>query len=595
MSVRLDSPASAATPPLQSDDSELLIELETGQIEGIIDDEPPIEAPRPRRRLGELLVEAGLIGPEPLAEALAFQKIHGGRLGEILVSLGLLSEEALRGPLAAQLGVCAAEVDSINPPATLLALVPEAVIRRLRAIPIRLQGRDLVVGLVDPTHAETLDQLRIRTGRDIIAQLITEATLRRFLRARFGAIDLRLQAGEVELLGEAPSAEDSALDPSRMLAFVLDNALRRRATDIHIEAHEGYCRVRLRVDGALHTVLSPPAWVQSALLADLKRRAGLSEAGPPTSQEGHFHYAGAEEVELRVSTLPTLHGEKAVVRLPRRDPALRDLGQLGLRADQQALLLERARARRGLLLFVGPVGSGRSTTQQALLNTINEPDLNITAVDDPIGGVISGVNLSPIGGDRDGTLIAVRAALRQDPDVLVVGEAADAALADTFANAALGGPRVLATLVAPSARLGLQRLLAMGADAWALGAALKLVVAQRLVRRLCARCAQPAAATEGLIARWGLDEPLLRHARLRAPGGCPDCLNTGYRGRIALFELLRVDGPLREALQARQVPAACGLSGTLFEAARHRLLAGDTDAAELEAALAEDGELQAPA
>lgn len=591
MSVRLDAPSPSGPPDLQLDDSDLIIELETGQIDCIIDDEPPIEAPRPRRRLGELLVEAGLIEAEPLAEALAFQKVHGGRLGEILVSLGLLSEEALRGPLAQQLGVCAAEVESINPPAALLAMVPEAQIRRLRAIPIRLQGRDLVVGLVDPTNAETLDQLRVRTGRDIVAQLITEATLRRFLRARFGAADLRLQAGEVELLGEAPAAEESALDPGRMLAFVLDNALRRRATDIHIEAHEGYCRVRLRVDGALHTVLSPPAWVQSALLVDLKRRAGLGAGPIAASQEGHFSYVGAEEVELRVSTLPTLHGEKAVVRLPRRDPALRDLSRLGLRADQQALLLERAQARGGLLLFVGPVGSGRSTTQQALLNTLNEPDLNITAVDDPIGGVISGVNLSPISGDRDSALLAVRAALRQDPDVLVVGEAADAALADTFANAALGGPRVLATLVAPSARLALQRLLAMGADPWALGAALKLVVAQRLVRRLCARCAQPAPITEALIARWGLDEAHLHHARLRVRQGCPECLNTGYRGRIALFELLRVDNPLREALQARQVPAG---SGGLFEAARHRLVAGDTDAAELEATLAEDGDLEPP-
>lgn len=516
--------------------------------------------PARRRRLGDMLVDAGLISTEDLQVALDHQARHGGRLGTILVNLGMLNEELLDSTLGKQLGIQVAEVENLNPPPEVLRLVPERVMRRHELIPLSFRNRVLEIGMCDPSNHAALDELRFLGFHRIEVRLVTEPSFHRFMRTRYAPIVLLDQVmNDPELArltrSEAPAAPtDANLPPViRLASHLLERAVEYRASDIHVEPYEAFFRVRYRVDGAMHTVLTPPARLHAGVVSRLKVMCGLDIAERRKPQDGHMALElGGETVHFRVSVLPTVFGEKVCLRLLRKEPQLADLALLGLAREQLATLERVARSPQGLILVTGPTGSGKTTTVHALLNLLNEPDVNLVTLEDPVESTIPGVNHVTVN-ERGGVSFAsaLRSILRQDPDVVFVGEMRDQEVAQIAVRAALTGHLVLSTLHTNGAIETFARLTDMGIEPFLVAASLKLVVAQRLLRRLCPRCSTPAPVPEAYIQEFRLSPEQIASATYRVPGQCRACLNTGYRGRVAVYEILEPDEALRSALRRR--------------------------------------------
>jgi type IV pilus assembly protein PilB len=577
-----------------------------GQSEETTQKIAPVPPKPPRRRLGEILVAEALIDEDQLQQALSHQVAHGGRLGSVLVALGMLSDDQLASNLSRQLGVMVHEVDTIAPTPRVLAMVPEAMIRKHESIPLRLSGEVLVVGMVDPTDELAVDELIfVSGGREVQVEMITEATLRRFIKARFADETFQDQGllDDFEIVigddiegaaGQADSADGGSWEAVHLTDFILDNALKRRATDIHIEPYETFFRVRLRVDGTLYNLLTPPPAVQAALVSRLKALAGLDNHEPPRPQEGKFRTEiGGETVDLRLSCVPTTYGEKCVVHLITKEAQLTDLATLGFRADQLAQVRQATSRPKGLVLVSGPVGAGTTTTIHAVLNTINEPDINIVTLGENVETAIPGVNHVPIAqGSGVALSAALRSILRQDPDVVFVDTMRDRDLADEAIKAALDGKLVLATLRADGVLDTFQRLLDSGVDPYLLASATDLVLSQRLLRRVCPRCSQKAPITAELAEEFSLTSAQIETAARREPRGCPACLKTGYKGRVAVYESMSpthaIRRVLREGADSAKLASVSRDMGMvpMWDAGVARALAGETTFAEVRRRLA---------
>lgn len=551
----------------------------------------PPAPPSRRPRLGDMLVDAGLLSAEDLQVALDHQARHGGRLGTVLVGLGMLDEEILDSTLGKQLGIRVAEVENLNPPPELLRQIPERVMRRHELIPLSLRNRVLEVGMCDPGNQAALDELRFLGFPRVEVRLVTESSFQRFMRTRYAPILLLDQVmNDPELArltrSEAPAAPaDANLPPViRLASHLLERAVEHRASDIHVEPYESFFRVRYRVDGAMHTVLTPPSRLHAGVVSRLKVMCGLDITERRKPQDGHMALdLAGESVHFRVSVLPTVFGEKVCIRILRKEAQLADLGLLGLARDQLATLKRVARLPQGLILVTGPTGSGKTTTVHALLNLLNEPDVNLVTLEDPVESTIAGVNHVTVN-ERGGVSFAsaLRSILRQDPDVVFVGEMRDQEVSQIAVRAALTGHLVLSTLHTNGAMETFARLADMGVEPFLVASSLKLVVAQRLLRRLCPRCSTPGPVPEALVREFGLTPEQLATATYRAPGQCRACLNTGYRGRVAVYELLEPDEALRAALRRKasdqevfEVARAAGVRW-LWDAGIAAALAGTT-------------------
>jgi type IV pilus assembly protein PilB len=584
---------------------------------------PPLfarRAVRPRL-LGEVLMAAGVTDAAGIARAMEVQKQSGGRLGSVLVSLGLCSEQEIREALHDQLGIEVLDLGALEPDREALDLLPLEMIRRYEVIPLKLENGQLWVAMMDPYNLAAIDDIRFSTGRSrLVITTCTEGDFRRFIthhletrtvideilagedfyRRALEFVGNGLEAAAVALQGEeeeTPSAEQvhdlqlaSEQSPIVVLCnFIFIEAIHRRASDIHIEPYEAFLRVRIRVDGQLRTLLTPPKRLLGAILTRLKVMSGLDIANRRTPQDGHLAVRSEGEVEhFRVSTLPTAYGEKCVVRLLKRDPALLSIDQIGFAAEELAVLKAVLHAPQGLVLVTGPTGSGKTTTLHAGLSFINHGEINIVTLEDPVEVSLPGVNHVPIR-ERGGVTFAsgLRSILRQDPDVIFVGEMRDSEVCSIALRAALTGHLVLSTLHTNSAVESLTRLDDMEVPPYLLAATLLLVVAQRLVRRICPQCAEPATAAPEDAAALGLTAEQLATARPRRGRGCPRCLQTGYRGRFAVYEMLRVNGAIRELIR-RRAPVAEILNAarqagwrSLLEAGTERALRGDTTFAEV--------------
>lgn len=569
-------------------EAELIFELDLSDLELEPEEEPERveEAPAQRLRLGEQLVAAGLIDSDMLAGALAHQRVHGGRLGSILVTMGHLRPADLETALGRQLGLDVCAVESLDPSEELLQRVPERLVRSAEVVPISLVDRHLVLGMVDPSDRSVLDHLRFALAcRTIEVQLITERTFQRFLKTRYGIA----RPG-------SPHAPEDAADPGSdeasvgdMVDDLLHEALQRRASDIHLEPYQTFSRVRYRIDGQLYTVRTPSAHLHRSLVSRLKVLAGLDVASRNRPQDGHIvTRAGQGEAHFRVGTLPTSHGEKCVVRLLDRDPLLADLANLGFRPDQLDQVQRAIHSPRGLVLVTGPSGSGKTTTLHAMLTAINEPEANIVAVEDPVEAAIPGVNHVQVS-ERTGVSYpaALGSVLRQDPDVLLVDELVDAQVAGLAIKAAMGGRLVLSALPTGGVLASTARLVDLGIEPSLLASGLRLVLSQRLLRRLCPECAQRAPMPSHVIDRFALDPGQVETAVYREALGCPHCMGTGYRGRVAVFESLVPDRSFGELLRQgageaalRQAAEELGVVW-LHQAAVARALAGETSFEEI--------------
>jgi len=513
-------------------------------------------------RLGDILVSTGLITHDQLQGALQEQKASGERLGSVLIRLGYVTEFDMASVLAEQLGYPfipnpAAEIDP-----DVVPLVSEETAKQYQAVPVRMEGSGLVVAMADPLNFLAIDDISLACGRRVKPAVSPgKAIQRALIRAYTGrgpAEEVPETAGPAEptiQTYDLEEAEDSAV--VRQVNGLLAQALSLRATDIHIEPSEQQVRVRFRVDGQLQPGPTFVRQAYPAILSRLKVMAGMDIAERRLPQDGRIEVEiQGRRLDLRVGTVPTVYGEKVAIRILDQSTALLGLGELGISPDILPEVRRLLAKPYGLFLVTGPTGSGKSTTLLGALTELNDSSRQILTIEDPVEYHIEGINQVQVNPKAGLTFAAgMRAFLRQDPDVMMVGEIRDKDTVDVAIRAALTGHLVLSTLHTNSAAAAPSRLIDMGAEPFLLASALSGVLAQRLVRKLCQRCKQPYTPEYEDPDYLVLEAEGLAGATLYRPGGCSYCDNTGYVGRTAVAELMVIRGDLRQLIARRATSA----------------------------------------
>ncbi|AKL73297.1 type II secretory pathway, ATPase PulE/Tfp pilus assembly pathway, ATPase PilB [Actinobacteria bacterium IMCC26256] len=514
--------------------------------------------------LGLLLVETGLVTKDQLAEALATQASTGRPIGRVLIDQGLISESDLVRALAKQVGLEFVDLTERAIDATVASLIPEGLARRYQALPISWDDDVLVVAMADPSNVLAVDDIRALTGAQVRCVVATSAQIRetidRFHRLDSEVDDLASQAAD-ELTDKDELANVSAVvEDAPIVKFVnllITQAVADRASDIHVEPAERDLRIRFRIDGVLHEVMRSPKAIQAGVISRLKVMSDINIAERRIPQDGRMSLTvGGKPIDLRVATLPTVHGEKVVMRILDKNQALLSLEDQGFLPDTLERYERSFRKPYGTVLVTGPTGSGKSTTLYATLNVLNEVQRNIITIEDPVEYRLAGINQIQVNPKAGLTFAsALRSILRADPDVLLVGEIRDRETAIIGIEAALTGHLVLTTLHTNDAASTPMRLLEMGVEPFLVTSALDVVLAQRLARRLCDRCKEPYQPSEEelLSARWAMetidigDWPTLHRAV-----GCSACGRTGYRGRFALHEVMPISEEIERLIIERR-------------------------------------------
>jgi type IV pilus assembly protein PilB len=502
------------------------------------------------KQLGDVLLERGLATQDQVTDASEEQRRVGRSMGRILVDRGVLSEADLVAALAAQIGLEYIDLSDamIDPSAT--ALVPGSVCRRHMVIPVRYEANRLVVAMADPANVIALDDLRTLAKVDLQPVVSTRSEV-------LAAIDRIYRAGDeldslssaMEVNGEEEedlSKIREVVEDAPIVKFVnllITQGIQDGASDIHLEPSEYDLRVRFRIDGVLHEVMRSPKAIQSGVISRLKIMSDINIAERRIPQDGRLSVnAFGKKVDLRVATLPTVWGEKVVMRILDNTTAMLDLKDLGFAAGNLERYQQSFTKPYGMILVTGPTGSGKSTTLYSTLNKINRPEVNIITVEDPVEYRLAGINQVQTHAKAGLTFAAaLRSILRADPDIVLIGEIRDHETALIAIEAALTGHLVLATLHTNDAPSAVTRLIEMGIEPFLVGSALDCVLAQRLARRLCSKCKEPYTPTAETLqaARypWKPDEPL---PTLHRAVGCSYCAKTGYKGRLALHEVMQV-------------------------------------------------------
>lgn len=527
-------------------------------------------------RLGELLVRWGLVGASDIERALEVQRRTGKRLGEALVSLNILTPDDLAGALSEQLGLSRTPEGFWERPP--FRDVPEELVVRHQVFPLRAENGKLYVATADPLDVRAADELRFATGLEVVPEVATLDEVGRAIRRWYGAADAGKFLGE-----EVPEEEtdDVAEGPAARLAEdLIAGALAEGASDVHIEPQKGCTVVRYRVDGTLRDVMEVPKRMHAPLVSRIKVIAGLDIAEKRLPQDGRIRLRKPREVDLRVSTLPTVAGEAVVVRVLDRTRTVPKLDALGYSGENLERIRRAVRAPYGLVLLTGPTGSGKTTTLYAALSEIVSREINVVTVEDPPEYDLSGVRQVAVNPKAGLTFAAaLRAILRQDPDVILVGEVRDPETAKIAVQAAMTGHLVLSTLHTNDAASAPVRLADMGVEPYLVASCLLCVATQRLMRLVCSRCTEeyepPPDSPVWAFLNGG-------RGALRRGKGCPWCGHTGYRGRTAVAEVMAVTKEIRDLIK-ENAPAgeikALALSGgmmPLAEDARRKALAGMT-------------------
>lgn len=516
-----------------------------------------------RRRLGEVLVEAGLLTHDQLCAALDRQAEHAvagqrARLGQVVVELGFVTERGMAESLADLLGLDFVDLGRRDVAPDLVRLLPRAVAERCRVVVLGRTGRRLHVATSDPTNVVALDDVRLYTQTTEVALSVATDSqvgdqLRRAWSLAEDATDVTTLLGEEENRVEAPVEDVGDADAApvvRLVNVVLADAQRAGASDVHVEPQAGGLRIRYRIDGLLRDVMTVPRSAAASLVSRIKIMSGLDIAERRQPQDGRARLqVEGQPIDARVSTLPSLHGEKVVVRLLPGTSSVAPLTSLGMADRQLDALLGALTAPQGLVLITGPTGSGKTNTLYAAIHQTKTPDRNVVTLEDPVEVEVPGITQVQVH-ERAGLTFArgLRSILRQDPDIVLVGEVRDTETAELALEASLTGHLVLTTLHTNSAVAALTRLVDMGVEPFLVASSLSLVVAQRLVRRPCGGCAAPYTPSSRTLALLGLTEHDLAEATPRRGRGCSECGGTGYRGRVGVFEVLPVTGPVRQVL-----------------------------------------------
>ncbi len=538
---------------------------------------------RPEKiRLGDLLIQQGLLTEEQLKFALDEQKRSGRKLGRIVVESAFVTEEAISQALARQLQATYVDLKLFNPRPDLISLLPEAQARRFRAVVLDEADGRLRVGFADPTDLQAFDELVRLLRRDIELAVVAESQLLALIDRVYHrteeitglAKELTEDLGDVpvefgELLTATPGAEEAPV--VKLLQTVFEEAMRSRASDIHIEPQDRSLRVRFRIDGVLHVQMEADAKIASALALRLKLMSGLDISEKRLPQDGRFAIKIRNVmVDVRISTMPTQHGESVVMRLLNQNTGLLGLDRLNMPPRILERLRQAVRRPSGMVLVTGPTGSGKTTTLYAALTELNTTEKKVITVEDPVEYRLPGINQVQVHDKIDLTFERVlRSALRQDPDIVLVGEMRDQTTAEIGMRAAITGHMVLSTLHTNDVISTPIRLLDMGVPRYMVALSLQLVLAQRLVRVICGNCAEPhvPAPHEHEWLRYELGDTVDQRRYLKGRG-CAHCGGTGYQGRTGVFEMLEMTNEIVEAINSDD-------SGVFVQAAR-RQMAGET-------------------
>jgi type IV pilus assembly protein PilB len=567
----------------------------------------------PRTPIGKILVDQSRITAEQLNQALALQKTNPDKVGRILVNLGYVTDRDIQAALAQQLNVPLFEASRFSPDPALAKIIPDNIAQRYNIAPLRRNGNKLQVAMVDPSNVFALDDIRMFTNLDVEPMLATPDDISAIRRAMAGIAGAS-SAAPTQAAAQAPAAQpqakgaptattekpadtaestseatsggedfqemiaairrpensllasddssrdnDNAEDVAneapiiRMTNVLLQNAIKEGASDIHVEPDRKNVRVRYRIDGVLYEVMKLPRFAHAPLLSRLKIMSEMNIAERRVPQDGRIHIRhDKRDFDLRVSVLPTVYGEKCVMRILDQSSVLIGLGRLGFMPEMLAELEELVVQPNGLILATGPTGSGKTTTLYSILNKINSIERNVITIEDPVEYQLPGINQVIVNRKAGMTFpVAMRAFLRQDPDIIMVGEVRDLETAEIAVQASLTGHLVLTTLHANSAPATIVRLSDMGVEPFLISAAVIGVIAQRLGRKLCERCKVPVHPPLEALMRLGMKEDELQGATFFKATGCDACHNRGFRGRIGVYELMALTEELSELIVRR--------------------------------------------
>lgn len=510
----------------------------------------------PRRRIGDILVEGGVVTPEQLQEALARQRRTRERLGRVLVEMGAATELQIAQALADQLGLRFINLAGQRLDPAAIRLVPEVLARKRRIVPVSFDGDSLLVALADPLDVFAIDDVAIAARRPVKGAVALESDIAAAIERAYG-MGAAAQAvlGDVEEAADGGPAEEGDDAPVvRLVNLLLTQALKDRASDIHVEPVEEEIRVRYRIDGVLQTVMQLPRNIHPALASRLKVLARLNIAERRLPQDGAFEISlDGRVIDVRVSTIPTVLGERVALRLLDKTRGLLTLPELGLDEGARRRFEGLISQPYGIVLVSGPTGSGKTTTLVSALSMLNSVDKNIITVEDPVEYQLPGVSHIQVNPRAGLTFAAgLRSIVRQDPDIVMVGEIRDVETAEIAIQASLTGHLVLSTIHTNDAASAMSRLTDMGIETFLIASAVIGVASQRLVRTLCPHCRRPVDAPPEIIL-WlqsAVQESLADRSFHQAVG-CPQCRHTGYLGRTGIFEVLVVTDAVRNLVLAR--------------------------------------------
>jgi type IV pilus assembly protein PilB len=556
-----------------------------------------------KRRLGDLLVAEGLISDEQLDRALTEQKGSTDKLGSILVRLALITEEQLIGFLSRQYRIPSLTLSQLEIDPDVLRLVPPHIAQKYEVLPIRRLGGSLTLAMADPTNVFALDDVAFLTNLQILPVVASQVAIRTAIERHYqvdrpadDAMTALANAPEMEVLESEQEEARSKVDVFdltqsaeeapvvKLVNMVLAEAINKGASDIHFEPYEKTFRVRFRVDGVLHEMLSPPKRLEAALLSRLKIMSTLDISERRVPQDGRIKLRyGRREIDFRVSTLPTMFGEKAVLRILDKDALKLDLTQLGFDPWSLEQFNRAIHEPYGMVLITGPTGSGKTTTLYSAIHTINSSEINIMTAEDPVEYNLKGVNQVQVNEAVGRTFAAVlRSFLRQDPDVILVGETRDLETAQIAIRAALTGHLVFSTLHTNDCPSTVARLLDMGVPPFLISSALLVVLAQRLGRRVCKNCREPYEVEEETLVPYGYEPTGRGRITVYRGKGCQVCNLTGMKGRVAIYEVMPVSEELRDLIlknaptaEIRATAKAHGMK-TLREAGIQKVVEGVT-------------------
>ncbi len=522
-------------------------------------------------KLGELLLKAQLITQEQLEESLEAQKQSGGRVGEHLVKQGYVSEEDILDCLSQQYGVPSINLRHFEVDETIIRLIPADVARKYQFIPVSKTGATLTVAMSDPTNVFAMDDITFITGYRVEPVVASEDALREAIERYYGtthAIELKkvmedlsqVEEASLEVLEEEEDLSDVAdleagADEApvvRLVNLILTDSLKRGASDIHIEPYEKSYRVRFRIDGVLYEIMNPPMKLKEAISSRLKILSKLDIAEKRLPQDGRIklkmkHQGKLKELDFRVSTLPTLHGEKIVMRLLDKDNLMLDMTKLGFERASLKNFEDAIFKPYGMVLVTGPTGSGKTNTLYSALSRVNTPETNIMTAEDPVEFQLPGINQVQMKESIGlNFAAALRSFLRQDPNIVLVGEIRDFETAEIAIKAALTGHLVLSTLHTNDAPATVNRLMNMGIEPFLVATSVQVICAQRLIRRICQKCKEPEDMPLQALLNCGFSEAEAPHIQLFKGRGCETCNNRGYKGRVGLYEVMVMSDDMRE-------------------------------------------------